>query len=61
MNTVFDKPLTVLLDEAQIAESGYELVIASHCLEHMSDLGKEIGTAAARAVCWEGEKGSEYC
>jgi len=43
LNNLFDKPLTLLLNEVQIARSSYDLIIASHCLEHMHDLPKEIG------------------
>jgi SAM-dependent methyltransferase len=44
MNTVFDIPLTTCIEQKLIAESDYDLVIISHCLEHLSNIHEEIGS-----------------
>jgi SAM-dependent methyltransferase len=38
MDDVFDQPLPQLLQAGTVAKSNYDLVIISHCLEHMEDL-----------------------
>lgn len=42
MSNVFDIPLTACIEQKLIATSSYDLVIISHCLEHLTNLHEEI-------------------
>lgn len=47
LDRVFDAPLAHLLDHGLIAPGGYDMVLSSHCLEHLTDVGGMIAAMAA--------------
>ena len=49
MNRVFSRPLDALLNSGEIDTNAYDLVILSHCLEHMEDINGAI-QSVRRAV-----------
>jgi 2-polyprenyl-3-methyl-5-hydroxy-6-metoxy-1,4-benzoquinol methylase len=42
VDKVFGSPSTQLLKEGLIESAHYDLILASHCLEHLTDLQKEV-------------------
>ncbi len=48
MDRVFDRPLTALIAAGAVAPASYDVVLSSHCLEHIEDVQREIG--AIRSV-----------
>jgi len=47
MDRVFDAPLPELLSSGRVAPASYDLILSSHCLEHLADLHREIGAIAS--------------